>query len=415
MSKIATAVILALTGALFFGLGYRTGYVPPPTLEITPLPQQASSEELDAVAKQVAETLEIADPLVRAEKLSQLLQSLGPESITAVRKAFDTVFLDIRDLELRLLAVWWTEQDPQSAFRWTTGHWLGSSMLVEVMRAWASRDPQAAMAALPLVSTNPSHMNQCLMALAHGWDESGQPGLGEFMKSMSPGSHRQRVIATITRRMILRDGEEETTEWLVALPEDEPPDRFKLQSYRRVASAIASENPERGAAWATEHGAGKYGSGVYKRVAARWAQKDGDAMMAWLSTLPAGADRDWAVREGFRRWSSFWRDKAQAWVAEVPPAVWNEPARAIYAGAVSRGDPMAGIALASAFETPTLRDETLEQISRAWVSKDPEAARAWIETSDLSEMAKARAMKGTPQRKRRARPTADRDIEQKLN
>lgn len=414
MSKLATAVILCLTAALFFGLGYQTGYVPPPTLEFKPLPAQASQEELDEVARKVSETLLIADPLVRAEKLSQLLQGLGADSITAVRKGFDTVFLDIRDLELRLLAVWWTKLDPQSAFRWTTVNWTGSSMLVEVVRAWASRDPQAARAALPLVSTNPAHMRQCLMALAHGWDESGQPGLGEFMKSMNPGPERQRVIATITRRMILRDGVEKTTAWLESLPEDEPPDRFKLQSYRRVASAITSQDPQQGAQWATEHGAGKYGSGVYKRVAARWAKKDGAATMAWLSTLPEGSDRDWAVREGFRRWTTLDHDEAFAWMAEEPPALWNEPARAIYAGGVSRQDVRAGIAIAEAFEIPSLRDETLEQIARAWVAKDAETARAWIEASDLTDMAKARAMKG-PRVQRKRRANVERDLDEDLN
>jgi hypothetical protein len=414
MSKIATAVILVLTAGLFFGIGYRTAYVPPPALEFQPLPQQASEEELDAVAQQVADTLAIVNPLERAEKLSALLQTLGADNITAVRRAFDTVFLDIRDLELRLLAVWWVEHDAESAFRWTQVNWTGSTMLVEVMRAWAARDPQAAKAALPLIATNPSHLHRCLMALAHGWDESGQPGLGEFIQSMSPGPNRQRVIATITRRMVLRDGIEKTTEWLVNLPEDEPPDRFKLQSYRRVASAIASVDALEAARWAEIHGQGKYGSGVYKRVVVRWAQKDGPAAMTWLSTLPDGEDRDWAVREGFRRWVGVGREQAFAWIAELPAERWSEPARVIYAGSLSRQDPRAGIALAETLSEPTLRDETLESIAKAWVGKEPDEARAWIAASDLTDMAKARASAGPKVRKRRA-PRPDRDIEQDLN
>ena len=414
MSKIAAVVVLCIAAAVAFGAGYWTGYVPPPALEFQPLPKQASDEELDAVAQRVAETLEISDPLERAEKLSALLQSLGADSITAVRKGYDTVFMDARELELRLLAVWWTRLDPQSAFRWTQVNWTASSMLTEVIRAWAARDPQAAKASLPLIVTNPSHRRVIFIALVHGWDESGQPGLGEFIKTMNPSAERQLVIATVTRRMVLRDGVEATTRWLEDLPEDEPPDRFKLQAYRRVASAITSMDPEQGAAWGTIHGAGKYGSGVYKRVATRWAYKNGLATMNWLSTLPEGYDRDWAVRESFRQWASGNRQAAWEWIAAEPPALWNEPARAIYAGGISRTDPLAGIAIAEAFEQPQRREESLEGMARSWVNRDPEAARAWIEASDLSEMGKARAMRGMRQRKPRAQAKPDRDVEEDI-
>ena len=291
MSKIAIAAVVCLTAAFFFGLGYQTGYDPPPPANYVPLPPVQPERELTGAAADVRDTLLIADPLERMKKLSTLLQGLEADAIPAVRDGFDAVFLDVSEMELRLLALWWARLEPQTAFRWSMVQWTGSSVMNEVIRAWAARDPESARGALLALTVSPGRYRSAAQALIQGWDESGQPGLGEFMRQLPAGADRQRVISVVTRRKVLRDGVEETTRWVEGLPEDQPPDRFKLQSYRRVASAITSLDPEQGAAWAEERGEGEYGDGLYRRVVSRWAEVDGEAAMNWLGTLPDGPRR----------------------------------------------------------------------------------------------------------------------------
>ena len=50
---------------------------------------------------------------------------------------------------------------------------------------------------------DPSSYRLGLQAVAEGWDESGQPGLGEFMAEMPRGAGRQRMLGTVTRRMMI--------------------------------------------------------------------------------------------------------------------------------------------------------------------------------------------------------------------
>ncbi len=130
--------------------------------------------------------------------------------------------------------------------------------------------------------------------------------------------------------------------------------------------------------------------------------------MTWLASLPAVDHLPSAVEATYREWLRHDREGALRWLREVEPNPTFEPAISLYAFvAISDGDPQTALEWAQRLQGEELRHMTLEQLARSWLANDPEAARAWIEGSELSEAARQRVLappKTRPQRTRRGRP-----------
>jgi hypothetical protein len=253
-----------------------------------------------------------------------------------------------------------------------------------VIRAWARRDPLAARNALGLV-LDPVTRRACLDALVSGWEDSGQPGLIEYLHEMPPSIEQLRALAAVARRKVLRDGVEGAFAWVESLPEDRDDEvgRFKLQLFRRVASAAASVDLERAAAWALKHADGPNGDGLLGRVGNTWAMRDGAAAMTWLSGLPEGKTRDKGVEDTYRAWLDWDAPAALAWMRAREAEPWLEPALALFAVASSREDPEASLAFAARIRDEETRRNVVITIGRLWLDSAPDAAHAWLESGGL--------------------------------
>lgn len=380
-SLVAAVLVAALVGFVTGRLSIP-GEPPPPRVSREPVPG-------DPTAASVHAALMTPDPLERAAALGRALDALGPESLEPVRTAFDAVVLEGSDYEVQLFVLWWARFDPPAAAAWALGSHLGRhpSAVAAAVRAWAQQDPQAARDwVLGNVGT-PYLRNPALVALVWGWDESGQPGLWDFVAEIGDIVEQQSTLAMLTRRRLLRDGPEATFRWADALPDDARGDsrRLKLNTFRRIGAKLAEIDPPAAAAWAEQVGEGEYGDGLYRRVAWSWVRIDGPAAMAWLRGLPPGPRRREAVDEGFRRWSTLDQPAAMAWIAAQPPEPWQAPARFWQATNTGGRDPVEGMRLAAAIPDDELRSRAQYLILRGWRNREPEEANAWIAAHDLPE------------------------------
>jgi hypothetical protein len=343
------------------------------------------------------------DPLERTAEIARRLQGLGPDAIGQVRAAYDAFFVDSGDVAIVLLAEWWARLDPTGAFEWARGEWIGRhpAVVMAVVYAWATRDPEEAGRAVEGI-TNPTLQRACLEALVGGWDESGRPGLLDYLADLSDDADQQRSIALLMRRRVRRDGFEETFRWAEALPDEPAP--LKLNVFRRLASAAAELEPNRAAAWAERHSGGEHGKGLFRRVGVRWAGQDGRAAMAWLATLPAGWERDVGVQEAYRTWLSRDHENAMAWMrgAELEP--WLEPAFVLFTVSLSRKSPEEALEWAGRLRDEERRREAFMKIGRVWHLADPDAAQAWLDRSELSEKDRNWVLEPRQQPRRRAAP-----------
>jgi hypothetical protein len=388
MSKPRTAVLVAAAVALAFAGGWlarSTRALPAITPPARSLPALESAQ-LEGVAGELREILMRPDPIRRAEGVASLLSRLGPESLDAVRTAYDSVFLDVGDIELVLLAEWWAAFDPEAAYGWALMSWRVDHPMVRnaVLRAWGRTDPPAA---LLRASAAPSLRAEYVRAVLTGWDESGKPGLYEMVRSMPPNLERQRLIEVISRRRVLRDGLEATFRWAEALPDDE--DDFKLHVFQRVASSAAEIDPERAAGWASQHAGRDYAWDLARRVGTRWAKREPAKAMAWVASLPPSRGRDVAVRETYLAWVRTDLAAALAYVENAQLEPWLDPAVAVYTKMIVVNDPgrsQEALGWVARISSPELRDATTILIARSWLLEDPAAAEAWLAQADVPDL-----------------------------
>lgn len=386
MSKPAVWTALLLTALVAGGAGYWLGTSEEPaepapaSRSATTVPEGFAPPGLEG---EVRDVLLMPDFLERTAALAALLDRLGPESLEAVRAAYDSVLLDLGDTELVLFGEWWGRFDPVTAFKWTNHNWStrGSMPVISaIMRAWGRTDPQAAIGAASAARNNAVRRRWVDQAL-RGWDESVQDGALAYAKSLSPGPDRQWALYVVTRRMVLRDGPAAAIAWAESLPDDD--EAFKLNAFRRVAGAAAEVDPELARAFAERHLAGPYGKGLARRVGMHWVERDGDAAMRWLESLPPGKERDDGVLETFRHWMIVDRPAARSWMQQTPHEPWLDPAVSIYAKALGRKDPLAALEVAAVIRDPEIRLPAMGAIAREWLVRDEAAADAWLDASDL--------------------------------
>lgn len=331
-------------------------------------------------AARIQEILLEPDALVRAEALAAELRGLAPLALDDVLSAYDTVFLDVGDFELELLAEWWARFDPEAAYAWSVKDWRASHPAVAqtVLQAWARTDPSSALRVAEQESRHPVR-RASVGAVLMGWEQGGTPGSFDYVQSLPPGHDRQRYLAFVARRKVLRDGVEAAIRWAESQPDE--PQELKLNLFRRVASAAAQVEPRRAAAWAEEQLAGPFGSQLPQRVGTRWVIREPEAAMEWFADLPEGNERDAGLRETYRAWLGLDKAAAHAWMAEREPSAWLDPARALYAMSLYKepgADPVVALEQASSISAEQLRWATVGRIWRVWYVRDAEAAEAWF-------------------------------------
>jgi hypothetical protein len=385
MSKSYILVVL-LGAVVAFGIGHRVGRSHQPSQEPPSRSKTAARDVvLVEVAAEVREVLLNPDVLERTANLARLLQRLGPESIEPVRDAYDSVFMDLGEVDLVLLAEWWARHDPEGAFEWTLREWEAKhpAVVMMVLRAWGRSDPAAALQQarrFPAATLRHPYTD----AVIAGWEESDQPGVLDYVEGLGSGHDGQRAIYVVARRKVLRDGVEAAFRWAEGLPDGE--DEFKLNVFRRVASSAAEVDPEAAAAWAERHADGEYGLRLPRRVGTRWVKRDPEAAMRWLSTLPESWNRADAVRETYRTWLRLGGDRPMAWLRDAELEPWLDPAVSLFAKKLSREDREEALEWAGRISDEEIRWGTVGLIARSWLIADEEAAKAWIDRSEVPEL-----------------------------
>lgn len=389
---------LAVVFFLFAGLylGYQQGEVHGREAnQAIRLRPSTNVEELLGSEAELVEILMGNDPLERGRLLAEKLQQLGPDSLQDVLDAYDAVYFELGDFEFEMLATWWARFDPSAAFDFTRTYWEANNYSVPqaVLRQWATLDPQAAVDAALMAGASPEVPDPFINAVVTGWDESGHPGLYEFVYNLGSGFQRQRALMHLAQRQVRRNGVDATLAWAESLPSEGKNATLKLNAFRRAASAATQVDPESAAEFARKHYHSPYGKGVPSWVGRRWTGQDPEAAMVWLSTLPEGANRDKGVSDTYLAWLRGDREGAMEWASrQDPEADWFQPALSTYARQLSLTDRERALELAAYVDHPEYRLLTIGRIVRSWLYEDRVAARIWLKNSDLSLKDRARIL-----------------------
>jgi hypothetical protein len=217
---------------------------------------------------------------------------------------------------------------------------------------------------------------------------------------MPAGVPRERATARLVG-VLARSGPESVMEWADALPEGSPRDDFKSVAFRKAARSIASEDPPYAARWITSHAGNSYAEGALRVVALAWAESHPAAALGWLAQQPPSRSRDGTVARVFRDWWKRDPQDARNWLESTPAATPLDPAVEVLAEELAPDEPEAAVACAARISDEARRERSLVSAAQAWFRSDPDATRAWLAESGLSEQAQREVTSGRTRPARR--------------
>jgi hypothetical protein len=217
-----------------------------------------------------------------------------------------------------------------------------ASMLVaRIASSWARSDPQAAMA----WAEHQSNSRSARQGAIAGWWAKDPAGAEAYALAHLGNFEDSKLAGIIANRMAVQDPKR-AADWLKKLPEE-----ARTLATIHVAVPWGHRAPKEASEWAMtlppEQRTEALGA-----IASQWARKDPEAAGQWLSSLK-GASRDQAI--------------------------------AAYADAVAATDAPTALKWTAMMSDPVMRDTVTEQVVGIWKSRDPQAARDWIERSGFTE------------------------------
>jgi len=372
-------------------------------------PGLASRDEARAA---FGEALDERDSVARFARLGQLLGALDAENLQGAVEALEARSLYLGEPEIRMMAYGWAQVDGPGAFERVNRQWpqriARRHALSEVAYAWALRDPTAAAQAveqgLPPTG-DPTVREMVLRKLIEAWASTPDFRTAtEFVASMPRSGQRQGLTTVIAQQRLRAGGPEDLIAWAESVHEDAP-GKYRLVAFRKAGRMLAQQDPERAAAWLSEHYGKEYTNGMTRLVAIKWVEDDPEAGMAWLLRRPDDEERKYAVGFAYRDWLRREPEAAGDWLRAAAPGPVLDPAIDPFARRLARESPAEAIEWAERITDPERRVEVLEAVGQAWFTRDPAATRAWLAGVDLPEET-AHAILNPPVRKRRARPPA---------
>ncbi len=385
-----TAFLLLLVGSLLIGCdanspdGDVSGEAESPGGSVwgAPIPRDASLREI----------LQHPDIFQRTARVSQFLESAGPDQLEDITYEFRTAALDRGDIEYALFGAWWARFDPESAYLFADGEIRMEQprVIAEILRTWAYMDPDGltATGAFQKSSNQLRGMESYLVdSVVVGWFESGRPGLDEFVLSQTDSEVRQTALQAWVRMRVLRDGDLATLEWTQSVDYHARTKRVLLAG---ALSLIAHQNPQLSVEWLEKaKNLGIDTATFVPRIANAWAHHDPRAAMEWILGFPDTPERKRSVSHISRRWRQ--RDVLgmKDWLETQPDALDPKAIGQLrYQVLISfveqndyRIDWTEMIRWAGLIQGQNRRNISVVWLLKHWYFADPSAAQSWIDSN----------------------------------
>jgi hypothetical protein len=155
-----------------------------------------------------------------------------------------------------------------------------------------------------------------------------------------------------------------------------------------IARGIWEENPDRAKEWVSQLSNADARRSGYHSIAMQAGQTNPQAASEWAATLPE-SERWFAINSAVGAWARKDPQAAAQWLEGLSGTLRDE-AVASYSIRVSAQDPTAALGWASSISDPAMRDTWMQNIVRSWSKRNPSEAKAWIQSSSLTDVQKTR-------------------------
>lgn len=335
----------------------------------------SASGNLDSLAEQA---LRDPNPINRRLAFSRLLEALTPENAEEIRSKL--VALGADDDQWRDFHYSWGAISGKAAF----DHAAASDEpdLAATMTGWAAANPTEA---LTMLANLPPEMqgqrDELTASIVSGLSHHDRGMATDLVLKLGQEDDRRagNLMEIVARETLRNQGPEAASQWAESLPDG----ALKGTAMARIAETYARKDPLAAAEWAQRFAGEDYASRTIEQIGGRWAESDPAAAVNWLETLPSGNGQTAGLRTAFGDWED--RDPAAAGehLAAMPQSPQRDSAISGFAMGYAWQNPQLAIAWAQDIRDPALRQTSLTRAGQAYFRRDPEGARAWLETSGL--------------------------------
>ncbi|MBJ19029.1 MAG: hypothetical protein GY910_00220 [bacterium] len=356
----------------------------------------ASKDGIPEVAGDNAETQLVAilrgpDPGLRMRQLFAFFEHADPAQADELRAVFVREHHDVDQIAKVIFAAWWAGSDPTAAMdNPLPPNWGGDDAWSRVViRKWAQRDPQAALAHALEMSGKPEAVQfETYRALIQGWFDRSDTDPDDLLPVFERFlllRPRGELIKIWVNLMLRTRGVDYSIAYAEAMPENDETLVVKQQLMGRLASRLVGEDFDKALAFANRNAATKAGDKLGWYFVTAWAQIDGPAAVEWALQVPKTRISFKIVERAFVKFQATDRASAHVWMAAQPFSEKLEPAYAIYVSSVAAEDHQRAIVLSEKFVSERHRYRAYQAIGRSWIDDDREAAEAWVRSLDLPD------------------------------
>ena len=318
------------------------------------------------------------NPLDRGRAMLAWIDSLSPEEFESAVERFRSLGLtEARMGEYAMLLTAWAEVDPTAALAYTKENTRGGMATNTVLTAWASRDPESAIAWAKANHAD-DDPNPYMTGIIRGLVATNSPRATELLEELPYSRQRGEALGAMMPHL-LQLGPDAAKGWIASLDDE----RLRDGATARFAEQLAKEDPAGTASWLLAN-LGESSTRSVDEVYEEWTKTDPKAALNSFESLPEGEARSRALRgmvtiearenpqTAADLMNRFPEDRDDRMVQHF---VWNS----------FQKDPGVAVSQIAVIEDESRRDRTYDRLLNAWIEDEPDAARQWIRSADLSE------------------------------
>jgi hypothetical protein len=337
-----------------------------------------SSNEVDPT-----ELFKSKDPLTRISEFIEVLRELGPDSIEAVRTAFETLPKKwsgaSRSQEMQLFFHAWATFAPRDAIDYAQTLDRSETMYATraALASWAAYDAPAAM---KWSEANPDEnkKGEYMVGIVQGVATFDLDAASDLLYGMNNTNYRFQAASVLVRNYI-NEGIGPAMKWADELPGGDQ--QLKNIVLNQVASEVAQRNPERCAEWALELEEGEGRKRVIAAVINYWSRSSHEAVAAWVQELPEGGNKYHAIEQMVNQWA--WRNPVSTanWLNNFPASKKLDPSIDNFARRIMDKEPATAASWAHSIVNEDRRKKSLGHVFKNWKKSKPLEAEIWAQAN----------------------------------
>ncbi|MDX1952967.1 MAG: hypothetical protein SFY81_12365 [Verrucomicrobiota bacterium] len=314
----------------------------------------------------------------------------------------------------------WAESDLQGAMNWLNGLESSTTKAGAIQRmgyALVSKDPVAAMELAYTISSGQQRAN-VLSSMMSQWGNEDLDSAIAYLKEVPAGREREQMFQSLSYQwaqsdptgaynhvMTLTEREQQNlipnifSSWAgdnpsaaIAQAQQMPEGPLMTTALGAAISTWAGAAPDQAAAFVASLNDENLQSIFVPSVVSQWANTDPGLAKDWVMQFPEGSTKLHVMETLASQWAQQDPVATGEWLTTLPNGQGREKAVGAFIDSITYNHPETAAQWAESLADESERNMRMENSGRQWLNEDPEAARAWINSSSLPLETKERLL-----------------------